>query len=293
MIVDDLINDLAATGEALPEEAMRWALDHWEEAGPAFVALLNGYARGLDRSERTERALFLVLHLLADRQETAAFDGLCRLLHDTEAAEMVLGDAIAETLAGLLISTYDGNAAALCSLVEGISVDELVRGEALLALAYLTRTERVPEQATSAYLRRLRQDMQPQAEHFVWTAWVMAVAMLGYEDLAGHAENLIRRRFVPADVMYVSHFRQDLRRTLDDPARMAGFGHEGIGPFRDAIGTLVERYDFSAPSDTGPSGPEHASYEMPRPASNPLRGIGRNDPCPCGSGRKYKKCCLV
>jgi uncharacterized protein len=21
------------------------------------------------------------------------------------------------------------------------------------------------------------------------------------------------------------------------------------------------------------------------------RGIGRNDPCPCGSGRKYKKCC--
>jgi uncharacterized protein YecA (UPF0149 family) len=20
--------------------------------------------------------------------------------------------------------------------------------------------------------------------------------------------------------------------------------------------------------------------------------VGRNDPCPCGSGRKYKKCCL-
>ena len=26
----------------------------------------------------------------------------------------------------------------------------------------------------------------------------------------------------------------------------------------------------------------------------PLRGarpLGRNDPCPCGSGKKYKKCC--
>ncbi|MCE2482866.1 MAG: SEC-C domain-containing protein [Alphaproteobacteria bacterium] len=22
------------------------------------------------------------------------------------------------------------------------------------------------------------------------------------------------------------------------------------------------------------------------------RKIGRNDPCPCGSGRKYKHCCL-
>ncbi|MEW5820365.1 MAG: SEC-C metal-binding domain-containing protein [Cyanobacteriota bacterium] len=22
------------------------------------------------------------------------------------------------------------------------------------------------------------------------------------------------------------------------------------------------------------------------------RKIGRNDPCPCGSGKKFKKCCL-
>jgi len=24
----------------------------------------------------------------------------------------------------------------------------------------------------------------------------------------------------------------------------------------------------------------------------PARKVGRNDPCPCGSGKKYKKCCL-
>jgi uncharacterized protein YecA (UPF0149 family) len=24
----------------------------------------------------------------------------------------------------------------------------------------------------------------------------------------------------------------------------------------------------------------------------PARNVGRNDPCPCGSGKKYKKCCL-
>lgn len=23
-----------------------------------------------------------------------------------------------------------------------------------------------------------------------------------------------------------------------------------------------------------------------------MSDIGRNDPCPCGSGKKYKKCCL-
>lgn len=27
------------------------------------------------------------------------------------------------------------------------------------------------------------------------------------------------------------------------------------------------------------------------PYVNPYAGIGRNDPCPCGSGKKFKKCC--
>ena len=28
------------------------------------------------------------------------------------------------------------------------------------------------------------------------------------------------------------------------------------------------------------------------PVRNPWKDVGRNDPCPCGSGLKFKKCCL-
>ena len=31
--------------------------------------------------------------------------------------------------------------------------------------------------------------------------------------------------------------------------------------------------------------------DFPEPYIRPLPKIGRNDPCPCGSGKKYKKCC--
>ncbi|HHI76785.1 MAG TPA: YchJ family protein [Gammaproteobacteria bacterium] len=33
--------------------------------------------------------------------------------------------------------------------------------------------------------------------------------------------------------------------------------------------------------------------ELPKPPTRRKEGprVGRNDPCPCGSGRKYKKCC--
>ena len=38
---------------------------------------------------------------------------------------------------------------------------------------------------------------------------------------------------------------------------------------------------------------EHAQpAEVQQPIRNEAK-IGRNDPCPCGSGKKYKQCCLV
>lgn len=36
---------------------------------------------------------------------------------------------------------------------------------------------------------------------------------------------------------------------------------------------------------------DHLVNGVPEPYINSLSKIGRNDPCPCGSGKKYKKCC--
>jgi hypothetical protein len=35
-----------------------------------------------------------------------------------------------------------------------------------------------------------------------------------------------------------------------------------------------------------------AASGKPKPITRPGSKIGRNDPCPCGSGKKYKKCCM-
>jgi SEC-C motif-containing protein len=32
--------------------------------------------------------------------------------------------------------------------------------------------------------------------------------------------------------------------------------------------------------------------EGPAPFRETVKKPGRNDPCPCGSGKKYKQCCL-
>ena len=34
----------------------------------------------------------------------------------------------------------------------------------------------------------------------------------------------------------------------------------------------------------------HHAHAVSDPVRNTVRDVGRNDPCPCGSGRKFKKC---
>jgi len=36
-----------------------------------------------------------------------------------------------------------------------------------------------------------------------------------------------------------------------------------------------------------------ANHARSQRRENPFKGVGRNDPCPCGSGKKFTKCCLA
>jgi preprotein translocase subunit SecA len=35
----------------------------------------------------------------------------------------------------------------------------------------------------------------------------------------------------------------------------------------------------------------HGNGSSPAPTKRNAKKVGRNDPCPCGSGKKFKKCC--
>ncbi len=56
--------------------------------------------------------------------------------------------------------------------------------------------------------------------------------------------------------------------------------------------TLSQRaQDFTAPSKTGDSTSSTTIKLAEKPKNEKGEKVGRNDPCPCGSGKKYKKCC--
>jgi uncharacterized protein len=295
MDVETAIRAFASAGHDLPREAMRWALDRWDEAAPGLLGVLERYADGTDRSEEAAGAVFFILHLAAERRETRAFAPLCRLLRDAKALDAVLGDGVTTTLSRILIGTYDGDLEALKGVIEAEEADEYARAGALEVLAYLAATGRVAREEAEAYLLHLYDALRPQHESFVWSGWVLAVGLLGLEALSDVVRRAFERGLIDPMVMGYEHFREDLGRTLADPERMAGFRYDNIAPLEDAAGELSRWYAFSegAKRDRARQSQVAAFDPPPRgPAFNPYKHVGRNDPCPCGSGKKFKKCCL-
>ncbi len=57
------------------------------------------------------------------------------------------------------------------------------------------------------------------------------------------------------------------------------------------VASFRERYEIV--KRIGTRSLERAGYEIETRPAAPVRSVrvGRNEPCPCGSGKKYKKCC--
>ncbi|MDD2596686.1 MAG: SEC-C metal-binding domain-containing protein, partial [Candidatus Cloacimonetes bacterium] len=78
------------------------------------------------------------------------------------------------------------------------------------------------------------------------------------------------------------------RQQMQDMMKGAVVSHQEVNSFASG-----EQFESSATSAPNFSAPSAAGSELkPRPVRVEEK-VGRNDPCPCGSGKKYKKCCGI
>ena len=112
MNVDEALRQFAA-GEEFPRAAMQWALDHWSEASPRFIARLRAFAAGGNRSDAAMDELFYIVHLCGEKHDERAYTPLCALIGEGDEACDFLGDGVTETLPGVLVNVCDGDPAPL------------------------------------------------------------------------------------------------------------------------------------------------------------------------------------
>lgn len=308
MTFDEIIRSFAES-ETVPEEAIRAAL-----AAPAAfvdkaVPVLEKIAAS-KASDVEDRAMTVLMHVLGEIGDGRAFAPLMRVLKlPTEELDRLLGDAVTETLGSVLISLVGDRAPALEEALADLEIDDFVRSAIFEAWTAQVLTGRVSRERAKVFLADYPVRAGLDTSDFGWSAWVSAVTVLGLAETADFA-----RRHLPDEATLTSildvpdvtigDFERELAATRADPDRWKA--DPNYQPFTDTIAELsswygysqefrresAERRDRRAEGAWSCGEDEDTIFEEPYIAENPYRDVGRNDPCPCGSGKKFKKCCL-
>lgn len=301
MRIEGIVQELGA-GKGLPEAAIRAAVARPEESVPALIALIERASLGPLESAEQKRAVFFAFHILGEIGVSEAYRPLARLLRlPPERLDELLGDGVAETGGRVMARVFDGDPLPLMEVVEGPAADDIVRGQMLQTLAVLARLGRWGRDAAEAYLHALAQRLEPRGESFVWVGFESAAAILGMRELRPFVQRLHEQEWIEPMIGDVEGFDVDLAAAMDDPDGPPLVWGRPFEPWGDTVAELRKWHGFSgeAEEEEAAEGEEEAwaAGLLPeegdhQPYVNPWRDVGRNDPCPCGSGKKFKKCCL-
>jgi hypothetical protein len=240
-------------------------------------------------------ALFVAVHLLGEWRETTAYRPLASFLRlPGDTVEEILGDAISETIHKVMASVFGGDPGPLHAIILDPAADDFVRSRMFDSLSILTRSGAIPRAETFAFLRDCFKQLDPET-NFVWNGWVESISRLGFMEL----KPLVERAFARGSIGFLTFedFESDLKSALADPEDDDG---GDLTFLDDTIAELqfwsnLDAESATEESDDWPAEDRSADSWRPDfgvPVRNPFRDVGRNDPCPCGSGKKFKKCCI-
>jgi hypothetical protein len=174
--------------------------------------------------------------------------------------------------------------AGIQSLIEDEAAYEWVRGAALESLVTLVAQGLRSREEVVEYFGRLFRGGLAREGSRVWTALVCCSCDVYPEELQVEIERAFADGLVDTGEIGLEHVHEDLKQGKDRiMARTARDRHRRL--IDDAAAHLLKW----CPTDARPA----ASVAW-SPVISPVRStpkVGRNDPCPCGSGKKYKKCC--
>jgi hypothetical protein len=282
--------------DGLPREALKAASAQRVEMVPLFVQEIETYLAFQPTGRPKQTPLFFIFHLLGEWREKAAYRLLARLLRlPRRDVDAIFGDGVTTTSHRVMAAVFDGDPEPLCDIILDPNAEEFIRAGMCEALAMVTVRGELDRAVAGRFLRDAFIEMRPQAECYVWVGWQSAIAMLGMRDLKVLIRKAFDRGFIDSHVLGYDHFEEDLRRGIDHPGEPRLPDDRDSTLFGDTVEELSGWYCFTEQySEDQERWRRQAEANRARSQrlENPFKGVGRNDPCPCGSGKKFKKCCL-
>jgi len=310
--VDAIVAELNAPLGVLPDKAIQAARLHREAVIPRLIGLIEDAIGAWEAGRNpAKNGHFFAFFLLAEFRAADALPVILKAISlPGEGPFELFGDAIHEALPGTLAALCgERDFELVAALIDDQALNRYVRWSAARALvAMVAAGTRTRDES----VQRLRQSLRcaiDREDIDITAALVDALTDLYPEEAYEEIKEAYDKCVVESMVICLADVDQALQCARGEWLEQLGTRTRLI---TDTVAELRHWAAFSEPRTR--KGKHHPSpapvpslpaaaviparplrSESGAPATQPTRRatgrVGRNEPCPCGSGKKFKKCC--
>lgn len=271
MYIEAVLRGLRSNTGYYPRGPVRAAIAQQEEMTPYLLRIVKQAAEDVERlmTDDEEDAYIFAFYLLAQFRERRAYPLIVDFFSiPGDATLEMTGDFVTEDLQRVLASVSGGDMGPMVSLAKDASLNEFVRSAGLGAMMCLFVEGLLSRDEVIAAFRDLFRGGLERERSYVWAALVSETSRLRAGVLAGDVRRAFAEGLVNEGVIDLDWVEREMA------------GDEAV-----ALARLRENRHYHFIDDVIAATGWWASYQ------SPPEDAGRNDPCPCGSGMKYKRCC--
>jgi hypothetical protein len=281
------------------------AIARCEEITPALLKILEDAAENPESyaSDPDSMIVIFTAYLLAQFRETRAYPVLLRIC---ALSGHLPFDLLGEGSNGrILASVSGGDISGFVSLIENEQADPYIRWAALEGLVSLVIGGLRTRDEIIGQFRHLFQTLKREPSP-VWDGFAGACCDLWPDELMEDLRLAYDEGLIWSGSIDWEDIVRDRHRGLQGCLEFARKGHHLI---TDVVSEMEWWYCFNRNEPVGHRPPafkeaatlqeapadllEKSYYEQVETYHRTEPKVGRNDPCPCGSGNKFKKCCGI
>jgi uncharacterized protein YecA (UPF0149 family) len=252
-----------------PRTPLRAAIERRSEITPELLRFLREAKEKLNELPPNFMGHVYALFLLAQFREAQAYPLIIDLLSLPGRTPLdLLGNIIVQNMPSILASVCQGDITPIQQLIENSEINEHVRGAAVRSLAAMVATGQKTREEILDYLQT-RVENVTEIERTAFVAYLVAACTDLYPDkLFASIRQLFARKIVDKSLVQFDDVEKVLSLDQEQVLRALPFRYRYV---TDTVSMIQNWQCFNLPN-------------KPKPE--------RNDICPCGSGKKFKKCCL-
>ena len=284
------IEEITYLSDRFPEKEFKVITENRDEAIPYLRKAVEYAFEERMELEEGYQLHFYALYLLGQFQDREFFSKIMEFVSMPEdELDFLIGDAVTANMQDILYNTYDGNLELLKKSIGDRDINEFVRAAVLEVMGQLYLDGILTENEWKAFLKQNIHDGRDY--DYIYDAIGYAICRCHFVDMLPEIRYMFDQDILDEMIMgkydsYVDavfEYRESWEKFCQTPINAADllrhwamFQDESEDKMRDgkAFDKMIRAAD----------------RELNKPV--PKIKIGRNDPCPCGSGKKYKFCCL-